>query len=302
MKRHIRIGSRGSKLAQVQARVVLEKLSRLHPEIQFEIITVSTTGDQNKEISLEQLGGEGVFVKELEEALLDGRIDMAVHSLKDMPTLIPEVLSLASVTERIDPRDVLVSPLGKLSEFPQGAKIGTGSPRRAVQLLAQRPDLHIAGLRGNIDTRLRKVSAGDYDGIIMAAAALIRLDLEDRIAEYFSPEIFIPAVGQGAIGIEIRANDASTAEMVSLMNNESAWQEVTAERAFMASMGGGCRAPIAALGRARCGMIQLLGMVAAPQGGQMLRAEVMGSASDPVEVGERLAGEMARLGASRLLT
>lgn len=299
--RHVRIGSRSSKLALVQSRYVMDKLSSAHPNLQFELVKISTTGDRNREISLERLGGEGVFVKELEEALLAGRIDMAVHSLKDMPTVIPEELLLAAVTERADPRDVLISSSGKLSELPNGAKIGTGSSRRSFQVLAQRPDLQICGLRGNIDTRLKKVSSGEFDGIIMAAAALIRLEMEDRITEYLPPETFIPAVGQGALGIEIRDSDSTIAELAASLNHEQTCQEATAERAFLKSMGGGCRSPIAALGKVKNGVLKLCGMVADSKGTQILRAEVEGMASTPEIIGNELARRMFDMGAARLI-
>jgi hydroxymethylbilane synthase len=300
LKGHVKIGSRGSKLALVQSRSVVANLSRIYPHLKFELTEVSTTGDRSWEIPLDKLGSEGVFVKDLEEALLKGRIDLAVHSLKDMPTFIPEGLRLAAVTERGDPRDVLVSRSGKLSELPKGSKIGTGSPRRAVQLLAQRPDLQIYGLRGNIETRLRKVSPlTELDGIITAAAALIRLGMEDRVTEHLPPETFVPAVGQGALGIEIRSSDTVIAEIVAPLNDELAWQEVTAERVFLKSLGGGCRAPIAAFGRANGGILHLRGMVSDSRGTRLLHAEVEGNASASEQIGNELARKMVDMGASR---
>lgn len=301
MKKHLKIGTRASKLAVIQAESVRDRLVLLNPGRSFEIVKVSTTGDRNTDISLEQLGGEGVFVKELEDSLLSEGIDLAVHSLKDMLTTIPYGLRLAAVPARLDPRDVLLSSFGKLAELPPKARIGTGSQRRAVQIREIRPDLEICGLRGNIDTRIRKAFSGQFDGVIMAAAALIRLDMRDKITEYFPVEEFVPAVGQGALGIEIRASDAESFEIAARLNHEPAWQCVMAERAFLRAMGGGCRAPIAALGTIRNGKLSLNGIVANSDGSKILRSGVEGSASVPEKIGEELATKMFDLGASALV-
>lgn len=279
----------------------MERLKALHPGLEFEIVPIATTGDRDHWTSLEKLGGAGVFVKELEEALVAGRIDLAVHSLKDMLTAVPEGLQLAAVPERADPRDALVSRYGSFGALPEGATIGTGSQRRAVQLRALRADLTVRGLRGNIDTRLRKLEAGQYDGIIMAAAALIRLGWQGRIAEYLSPEAFVPAVGQGALGIEIRSDDQRIGGLVAPLNHRPTWDAVTAERAFLRAMGGGCRAPIAAVGTVEDGALRLFGMVADPAGSRILRAEVSGEASLAEELGLALARKMIRLGAEALI-
>ncbi len=301
MKKYLRIGSRGSKLAVVQAESIRDQLALLYPEIEFEMITVSTTGDQNTTVSLEQLGGEGIFVKELEDALLREEIDIAVHSLKDMLTTIPEGLRLAAVPQRVDPRDVIISKAGKLAELPTGSRIGTGSQRRAVQIHIMRPDLEVCGLRGNIDTRIKKAFSGKLDGIIMAAAALVRLDMKDRITEYLSTEDFVPAVGQGALGIEIRADDADSYEIVVPLNHDSTWQSITAERAFLRALGGGCRAPIAALGSVENGLLRLNGIVSDPKGNTILHANVEGNASNAEEIGEELASNMIKLGANPII-
>ncbi len=301
MKKHLRIGTRGSKLAVVQAEAVRDRLASLNPELEFEIVKVSTTGDQNTGISLEQLGGEGVFVKELEDSLLRGEIDLAVHSLKDMLTTIPDGLRLAAVPQRVDPRDVLLSSSGRLSELPPKARIGTGSQRRAVQLMALRSDLEVCGLRGNIDTRIRKAFSSELDGVVMAAAALIRLDMRDKITEYLSVEDFVPAVGQGALGIEIRADDAHTYETVIPLNHELSWLSVTAERAFLRAMGGGCRSPIAALGTIENGNLCLNGIVANADGSKILRSGVEGNASVSEKIGEDLASKMIGMGANELI-
>ena len=295
------VGTRGSRLAMVQARIVIAELSKIHADLEFEPLAIKTTGDRRQRVSLEELGGTGVFVKELEEALLSEVIDMAVHSLKDMPTDTPDGLWIAAVPERADPRDVLISSLGKLSELPDGAVVGTASPRRAVQLMAQRPDLKIRQLRGNVDTRLRKVSSGELDGVIMAAAAMMRMGMEDRITEYLPPDSCVPAVGQGALAIEIRADDERIAWLVSPLNHQPSRAGVTAERAFLKSLGGGCREPIAALGVISDTTLHLDGMVANHNTGQILRVEVKGDGSNPEEVGERLAQEMIALGAASLI-
>jgi len=295
------VGSRGSKLAIIQSELVMSELAKRHPHVQFELLTVTTTGDRRKHAPLEQLGGEGVFVKELEDALSAGRVDLAVHSLKDMPTETPGEFRLAAVTERADPRDALVSSSGKLADLPPNARVGTGSQRRAVQLLAQRPDLDVRPLRGNVDTRLSKVSSGELDAIVLAAAGLLRLGLDSMITEYLPPQAFVPAVGQGALGIEIRGEDDETAELVGHVNHEATWLGVTSERAFLQSLGGGCRVPIGALATVEDARLHLMGMVASPAGGEILHAEVEGNPLAPGEVGTQLAQKMMGMGAASLL-
>ena len=295
--RKITIGTRGSKLAVIQAHWVLTKLREAAPGLKASLVKITTRGDQESDTALDKFAGQGVFVKELEKALFDGEIDLAVHSLKDMPTEIPYGLFLAAATARLDPRDVLISRADKLAGLAPGSKIGTGSLRRSVQLSALRPDLKICGIRGNIDTRLRKVSEGEVDGIIVAAAALIRLGWEDKIAEYLPTEYFTPSVGQGALGIEIRSEDKETASLASAINHEPTWQSVTAERTFLRALGGGCRAPIAALGVVSDGILKLNGMVASADGIHILRATEEGDAQAPEQVGKQLAQKMMKMGA-----
>ncbi|MFO8009646.1 MAG: hydroxymethylbilane synthase [Dehalococcoidia bacterium] len=298
MKKQIIIGTRGSKLALLQAESVSDRLVSLYPGYQFEIATVSTTGDRNTDVSLEQLGGQGVFVKELEEALLHGDIDIAVHSLKDMLTIIPEALCLAAVPERVDPRDAIISPFGGLRDVPYGARVGTGSPRRGIQIRAMRPDIEISELRGNIDTRIKKAFLGELDGIVIAAAALIRLGLEEKITEYLPEDAMVPAVGQGALGIETRSSDEDLVALVSKVNHEPTWRAVSAERAFLREMGGGCRAPIAALGSIDGRTLRLRGIASSPDGSEMLREEIKGSAERAEEVGKEMARIMLKAGAA----
>lgn len=302
MRRSITIGTRGSKLALIQAKWVLAKLKEAAPGLKTSLVKIVTRGDQEGDTTLDKFAGQGVFIKELERALIDGRIDLAVHSLKDLPTEIPDGLSLAAVTMRLDPRDALVSRAGKLAELAPGSKIGTGSLRRAVQLLTYRSDLEMCNIRGNIDTRLRKVSEGELDGIIVAAAALIRLGWRDKITEYLPVEHFMPAVGQGALGIEIRSKDKETAALVSYINHEPTWQSTVAERTFLQALGGGCRAPIAALGVVSGNILKLEGMVASAKGGHILRCSKEGNALVPEKVGACLAQKMVEMGALDYIT
>ena len=299
MRKTIIIGSRGSRLALTQAESVLSQLREANPHLKFSLSKIVTEGDRNRRSSPDQMAGVGVFVKELEATLLDSRIDIAVHSLKDLPTEIPEGLHLAVVNKRLDPRDVLVSSSGRLAELAPGSRIGTGSIRRTAQLIAYRPDLEVCSLRGNIDTRLRKVLSGELDGVILAAAALIRLGWEDKISEYLPLEHFLPPPGQGALGIEIRAEDKEITELVSPINHQPTWQSVVAERAFLSALGGGCHAPIAALGTIKNNTLKLMGMVADANGKKILRTSGEGSNSTPEQVGIRLAQKMLEMGATK---
>jgi len=301
MRKAVRIGTRGSRLALVQAESVLARLNEVAAGLQAGIVKIATTGDRDRQTSLDHFSGQGVFVQELEKSLSDGKIDLAVHSLKDMPVKIPGGLRLAAVTERLDPRDVLVSRAGGLARLPAGSRIGTGSPRRSIQLHACRPDLEISPIRGNVDTRLRKVREGQYEGTIMAAAGLLRLGWQDDITEYLAVEDFVPEVGQGALGIEIRSDDRETAELVSLLNHEPTWRSVTAERKFMEALGGGCHAPIAALGDIHDGILRLQGMVASTGGRRILRASAEGDPESPELVGDMLARKMLQRGAAEYI-
>jgi hydroxymethylbilane synthase len=247
------------------------------------------------------MAGVGVFVKELEAALLDGRIDLAVHSLKDLPTEIPEGLCLAAVAERLDPRDILASRSGRLAELAPGSRIGTGSIRRTVQLVAYRPDLEVRSVRGNVDTRLRKVASGELDGVILAATAMLRLGWEDRITEYLPLEHFLPPAGQGALGIEIRANDEEIGGLVSRLNHQPTWQSVVAERTFLSALGGGCRAPIATLGTVKGNTLKLRGMVSDASGQKILSASAEGKVTTPEQLGIQLAGKMLKMGAAKFM-
>ncbi|MFC2017283.1 hydroxymethylbilane synthase [Chloroflexota bacterium] len=296
MKNSIVIGSRGSKLAIIQAGSIVAQIKEIRPDCKVSIRKVVTQGDRDRHTQLDRIG-VAVFVKELEQSLLDGRIDLAVHSLKDVPTEMPQDLHLLAVTQRLDPRDALVAK-SKLSELAPGSRIGTGSFRRTVQLTHFRPDLEVCSIRGNVDTRVYKVYSGEVDGIIVAAAAMLRLGWEDRITEYLPLQYFLPAVGQGALVAEARLNDKEMVELVSPINHLPTWQSIMAERAFLRAMGGVCRAPIAAFGTVNNSTLKLEGMIASPNGRRMLRASEEGSTASPEEVGAWLAEKMLAMGAS----
>ena len=299
MRRKLAVGSRGSKLALIQTESVVAKIRAVNPGIEVGISKIVTTGDRDRHTQLDRIG-VAAFVKELEKALLDNRIDIAVHSLKDVPTELPPRLCLLAVTERLDPRDVLVANSG-LNELASGSKIGTSSIRRTIQLRSYHPDLQARPIRGNIDTRLRKVSCGEFDGVILAAAAMLRLGWQDKITEYLPLEPFLPAVGQGALVVEARIGDEDIAGLISPINHLPTWQSITAERAFLNAMGGGCRTPVAALGAVNGTTLKLEGMAADVSTKKILRASEKGSVVSPEEVGERLVEKMAGMGASEFI-
>lgn len=301
MSRALVVGSRGSRLALIQAETVVSALTRANPGLSVSLRVISTSGDRNRRPFLERWEGDGIFVRELEHALLDGSIDAAVHSLKDLPTEMPEGLCLAAVPQRADPRDVLVSRGERLADLPPGARVGTGSPRRAAQLRACRPDMEVLPLRGNVDTRLKKVESGEVDAVILAAAGLVRLGCQGRIVEYLSTEQFLPAAGQGALAVETRCDDRETRDIVSSLDHSPSRASVMAERTFLREMGGGCAVPIGALGTVADGMLCLDGFVASPRGDSVLRSRVEGSVASPSEVGATLARKLLDMGASDLL-
>lgn len=307
MKNHLVIGSRGSKLALTQAQIVKAELELLQPSLAIRIEIIKTSGDTDTQ-PLSVIGGKGVFTKELEQALLDGRIDLAVHSLKDLPTVIPDGLIVAAICKREDPRDALVLnrlakvPAASFHMLPKGATVGTSSPRRLAQLKHLRNDLVIKDLRGNVDTRLRKLDEGQYDALVLACAGLRRLGLDDRISAPLSAGEMLPAVGQGALGIETRIDDADTIESVSKLDHKFTRLACTAERAFLRSLGGGCQLPIAAYAVVREKRIRLDGLVADPQGKQIVRERISGGIDAAEELGTRLAEQLLSRGASDLLT
>ncbi len=299
MTRGVTIGTRGSQLARVQTNMVVGLLKAASPELEINIKKITTSGDRDRHTQLDRME-VAVFVKELEEALLDRRIDLAVHSLKDVPTEIPEGLTLIASPQRADPHDVLVAK-SKLEELPPGSRIGTGSLRRSLQIARLRPDIETCGIRGNMDTRIGKVSSNELDGIVTAAAALTRLDWKDKITQYLPLENFLPAAGQGAIVIEGRTDDQDLIGLVSRINHLPTWQAVTAERAFLLELGGGCRAPIAALGTVKGDKLRLEGMVASPISGIMMRDSIEGEAHSAQKLGVKLGQKMLKAGASEFI-
>jgi hydroxymethylbilane synthase len=307
MKTHLTIGSRGSKLALWQSGWMKAQLSRLYPQTEVSVEVIKTSGDVLKDAPLAVIGGKGVFTKELEEALLDGRIDLAVHSLKDLPTILPEGLRIAAITEREDARDALILRAGFEVERPSimnlhtGATVGTSSPRRVSQLKHLRPDLEVKELRGNVDTRLRKLDSGDYDAIILASAGLRRLGLAERISAPVETEEMLPAVGQGALGIETREADEETVRVVAAVDDEVTRAACTAERSLLRELGGGCQLPIAAHAVVKEGHLMLSGLVAVPSGETVIRDSVEGEAARAEQLGVELALRLRARGAERLL-
>ena len=289
MNRVIRVGSRESKLAMVQTEWVVNEIKKKHPELEFEITAYKTKGDILLDDRLDIIGGKGLFVKELEYALISGAIDFAVHSLKDMPAGIPEELAIAAVSMREDPRDVLVTLDGrKLKDLPNGAVIGTSSVRREVQISGMRPDLVYKTLRGNVLTRLKKLADGEYDAIVLAAAGLKRLGFEERCVEYFDIDYVIPAVGQGILAIEARRGDKLDFLMDSVHDQDS-FQAAQAERAFMISLNGGCSVPMGAHAVINGRHMEVKGMLAVEDKSKVCRAEVKGGRNDAESLGLQLA-------------
>lgn len=297
----ITIGTRGSMLALWQANWVKSELERVHG-LEVELNIIKTTGDKITDVPLSQVGGKGLFVKEIEEALLDGRVDLAVHSMKDVPTDFPEGLALRCITKREDPRDALISREGKkLSELTEGAKIGTSSLRRRSQLLAKRPDLEIRDLRGNLDTRIRKLEEGVYDAIILAGAGLNRLGWSEKITELIDPDLMLPAIGQGALGIETRIDDGTTNELVAFFDDPNTSDAVKGERALLKELEGGCQVPIAAYGTVKDMHLKLKGLVASVDGSRIIEASIEGSSRESATLGVELAKKLITMGAKEIL-
>jgi hydroxymethylbilane synthase len=290
------IGSRGSALALWQSRAVAAQLEREHPGLSCRIEIIKTTGDVMRDASLVAIAGKGVFTKEIEDAMLDGRVDVAVHSLKDLPTTLPDGLALAAITEREDPRDALIARPGIASadDLPLGARVGTSSPRRRVQLLAWRPDLELVELRGNVDTRIRKIETDGLDAIVLACAGLRRLGLADRITTPLATSVVLPAVGQGALGIETREDDRTTRDIVGVLDHRDTAAACRAERTFLAALGGGCAVPIAAFGTVDGSALRLEAAIGSLESLDVERRALEGDAADPESIGRALAGTERR--------
>lgn len=293
----LRIGTRRSLLAKAQTQHVVQSLNDLYPNLEIQIVEVITTGDKILDSSLSRMPGKGVFVKEIEEKLLAREIDLAVHSMKDLPTEFPDGLTIGAIPARVDPRDVFVTRHQRnLEDMPEGTYIGTSSLRRKAQLMHARPDLNIIDIRGNIDTRLQKSETEDFDGILLAAAGLTRMGWQNRIHEYLSCETMIPAVGQGALGIEIREDDDETRNLLSSLNDEATALAVAAERIFLQRMGGGCQTPMAAFCRVRDSDVALHGFCAEEDGSNFRSATLNGTLTEAADLARQLADRFLETG------
>jgi len=302
MTETIRIATRKSPLAMWQAEHVADALRRLHDELVVEIVGMTTRGDQMLDAPLAKVGGKGLFVKELEVGMLAGEADIAVHSMKDVPVEFPEGLHLAAILEREDPLDAFVSNrYASLAELPLGSRVGTSSLRRQCQLAARRPDLQIAPLRGNVNTRLRKLDEGEFDAIILAAAGLIRLGFSERIRARIDTDDSLPAIGQGAIGIECRSDDERVHQLIAPLHHPATAERVIAERAMNARLHGGCQVPIAGHAVHRDGQLHLRGLVGMPDGSRVMRAERSGPVADAQRLGSEVADDLLGQGAGEVL-
>lgn len=301
--KEIRIGTRGSPLSLWQANWVRESLSQAYPQLRVSLMRIRTKGDKLMDVNLAKVGGKGLFVKEIEEELLGGRIDLAVHSMKDVPVQLPIGLHIRSIPRREDPGDVLISRDHlTLEELPLGAKIGTSSLRRKAQLLSYRPDFCIIPLRGNVDTRVRKLEAMDLDGIVLAAAGVKRMKLEGSISQPIAPEVCLPAIGQGALGIEARIADDEVNQYLSILDHEATHMSITAERAFLRRLEGGCQVPIAGWGSVSDqGTLILKGLVGTLDGRKLIKGEIEGEMGKAEELGMALAENLLSRGADEIL-
>lgn len=303
MKSKIIIATRGSKLALWQAEWVRSEILRLNPSLEVGLLKIKTTGDKILDVPLAMVGGKGLFVKEIEEALLRGEADLAVHSMKDVPTDLPEGLHLSAILKREDPRDAFIARkgIGSFNDLAIGSHIGTSSLRRSCQLLSRRHDLKITSLRGNLDTRLRKLNEGQFDAIILALAGVKRLGFEGSVTEVLSPEISLPAIGQGAIGIECRIKDEFINSLLLPLNHSETAYCVRAERAMLKILEGGCQVPIAAYARFINGGLFIEGLVGSVSGERIIRAEIKGSPDNAEALGSALAEDLLSKGAREIL-
>lgn len=301
MMRDLRVGTRGSALALRQTSQVVEQLKSLCPDLRIETSIIKTKGDRILDVPLARIGDKGLFVKEIETALLNGEVDFAVHSMKDLPTRLPEGLCIAAVPTRVDASDVLISNGYGLADLPTHARIGSSSLRRRSQLLSYRADFEISDLRGNLDTRLRKLDEGEFDAIVLAFAGLCRMGWTDRITERIPPEVCLPAVGQGALAIQARADDGELVDLLSMLDDPPSRLAVTAERSLLEALGGGCQVPVGALGCMSDGILRLRGVVASISGDRLVRAEVSGDPTRADSLGAELAEVLLSSGADDIL-
>jgi hydroxymethylbilane synthase len=302
LKKKIKLGTRASRLALWQADWVKSEIEKRNPDLEVVIERIKTTGDKILDVPLSRVGGKGLFVKEIEESLLDGRVRLAVHSMKDVPTVLPEGLHLAAITAREDARDALISRGGiGFASLPRGAKVGTSSLRRQAQLLSLRPDFEILGLRGNLDTRLRKLDEGLFDAVVLAGAGVKRLGMAERVTEYLDVEVSLPAIGQGALGIETRVDDCYMNNLVGFLNHADTAYAVKAERALLRRLEGGCQVPIAAHGEVSGARLRLAGLVASTDGATVVKDAVSGDRDSAEAMGVDLAERLLRMGAYEIL-
>lgn len=303
MKTHLSIGTRGSALALAQATLVQQQIIKEHPHLSVDLEIIKTTGDKIQDVPLAKIGGKGLFTKEIELAILAGEVDLGVHSMKDVPTEVPEGLVIGITTVREDPRDAFISrKYASLKEVPPGGRIGTGSLRRKAQLLHLRPDVEIVPLRGNVDTRLRKLVEENLDGVILATAGLRRLGRAGEITAIIPADIMVPAIGQGALGLEYRQDDEETRDILAFLDDPATRVAVAAERAFLARLEGGCQVPIAAQGRLSNGHLVLDGLIGDLTGSRIFRGQVSGTAADAAALGQRLAEDLLARGGAQILS
>ncbi len=302
ISRELKIGTRGSALALSQANWVRGKLRQAHADLTVTLVIIKTIGDKIQDAPLAKIGGKGLFVKEIEEALIQKRIDLAVHSVKDVPTELPAELQLFAITEREDPRDVFIAREAKrLSDLPSGAKLGTSSLRRQAQLLHFRKDLELVPIRGNLDTRLKKLERMKLDGVIVALAGVKRLGFESRVTEVIPPEICLPAIGQGALGIETRKGDENVEERIHFLNDPPSAIAISAERAFLKKLEGGCQVPIAAFAQVVDSTLRIEGLVGTVDGRRLIRHHLQGSIDQAESLGRALAEILLEKGAREIL-
>jgi hydroxymethylbilane synthase len=297
----VRVGTRGSTLARRQTEEVLEQLRPLHPELDFQTVVVRTQGDANATAPLAGMG-QGIFVKEIEQQLLSGRLHLAVHSLKDLPTRLPQGLEIGAVSQRQNPRDVLVNKWGcSVSELPEGARIGTSSPRRVAQLKNCCPQVNVLPIRGNVETRLRKAQGDEYDGVVLAAAGLIRLGLTEDITEYLSPQRFVPPPGQGVLAVEVRSDNTQMIELLRPAEHPPTRAATTAERGFLEALGGGCQVPVGAYAHCDGDVLLLTVFLGSTDGSRAFRADVRGSVDHPQQLAREAYQALVEQGAGGLL-
>ena len=297
-KKILRLGTRKSQLALLQSREVAEEIERVHPSVKVEFVSIVTKGDKILDSPLSPSQGKGFFVKEIDLALLSKEIDVAVHSLKDIPTEIPDGIALSAVTRRGTPFDVLISSNGMiLDDLPPSSRIGTSSLRRKAQLLNYRPDLDVVDLRGNLDTRLSKLKPGELDGIVLSAAGVERMGWQEKVAEVFTTEVIVPAVGQGCLGVECRADDKEMICLIKFLEDETSRVEISAERAFLTELGGGCQIPAGALARIDGKEVSLEGMVATKDGRELFKDKTYGRWGEEKEIAKRLIDKLLSDGA-----